>query len=117
MKNFCKDLTKIINSEKKNIHHLTIEEDQLYCEQNVCYICKKEFGAYNDDKYRKVRGYCYDTSKYKGAAHNSYNLRYKTQKEIPVVFCNRSKYDYHFIIKELAEEFKGKSKCLGENTE
>ena len=24
---------------------------------------------------------------------------------------------YHFIIKELAEEFKGKSECLGENTE
>ena len=27
------------------------------------------------------------------------------------------KYDYHFIIKELAEEFKGQFECLGENTE
>ena len=27
------------------------------------------------------------------------------------------KYDYHFIIKELAEAFKGKFECLGENTE
>ena len=32
-------------------------------------------------------------------------------------FHNGSKYDYHFIIKELAEEFKGQFECLGENTE
>ena len=37
-------------------------------------------------------------------------------KEIPVVFPNGSNYDYHFIIKELAEEFKVHFKCLGENT-
>ena len=37
--------------------------------------------------------------------------------EIPVVFRNGSNYDYHFIIKELAKEFKGKFECLGENTE
>ena len=30
---------------------------------------------------------------------------------------NGSKYDYHFIIRELAEEFKGQFECLGENTE
>ena len=28
-----------------------------------------------------------------------------------------SNYDYHFIIKELAEEFEGEFNCLGENTE
>ena len=28
----------------------------------------------------------------------------------------RSNYDYHFIIKELAEEFKKQFTCLGENT-
>ena len=30
---------------------------------------------------------------------------------------NGSKYDYHFIIKELAEEFEGEFECLGETTE
>ena len=35
------------------------------------------------------------------------NLRYKIPKEIPVVFHNVCQYDYHVIIKELAEEFKG----------
>ena len=41
----------------------------------------------------------------------------KVPKEIPIVFHNRSTYDYHFIIKKLAEEFKGEFECLGENTE
>ena len=46
-----------------------------------------------------------------------YNLRYKIPKEIPVVFHNGSTYDYHFIVKTLAEEFEGEFECLGENTE
>ena len=57
------------------------------------------------------------TGKYRGAAHSNCNLRYKISKEIPVVFHNGSTYDYHFIIKQLAREFKGYFHCLGENTE
>ena len=38
-------------------------------------------------------------------------------QETPVKIHNGSTYDYHFIIKELAEEFKGQFQCLGENTE
>ena len=38
-------------------------------------------------------------------------------KKIPIVFHNGSNYDYNFIIKELAEEFKKQLTCLGENTE
>ena len=37
--------------------------------------------------------------------------------EFPVVFHNGSNYDYHFIIKELANEFEGQYECLGENKE
>ena len=76
--------------------------------------------------YHKVRGHCHCTGKFKGAAHSISNLRYKTPKEIPVVFhngsiswyCNLryktvreipvvfhngSTYDYHFIINQLAK--------------
>ena len=38
-------------------------------------------------------------------------------KKISVVFHNGSNYDYHFIIKELAEGFKNQITCLGENIE
>ena len=55
--------------------------------------------------------------KYRGAAHNICNLRYKVPKEILTVFHNGSIYDYHFIIKELVKELEGNFECLGENTE
>ena len=58
-------------------------------------------------KHYKVRDHCNYTGKYRSVAYNSCNLRYKTPKEILIVFHNGSKCDYHFIIKELAEEFKG----------
>ena len=55
--------------------------------------------------------------KYRGAAHNICNLRYRLPKEIPRVFHNGSTHDYHFKIKELVKEFDGNFECLGENTE
>ena len=90
---------------------LTKEEEEDYNNQKVCHICKKEF---IDDK---VKDHCHYTGKYRGAAHNTCNLRYKIPKNILVIFHNGSKYDYHFIIKELTSEFEGNFECLGENTE
>ena len=120
MANFCKDLrehaTKLINYEKKDRIPLTKKEEENYNNQNVCYICKKEFDK-SDKKHHKVRDNCHYTGKYRGGAHNICNLRYKIPKEIPIVFHNGSTYDYHFIIKELVKEFEGNFECLGENTE
>ena len=118
MKKFCKDLrehaTKIINYEKKKMIPLTTKEEIYYNKQKICYICQKEFHN-NDKKQQKVRDHCHYTGKYRGAAHNICNLRYKVPKEIPVVFHNGSTYDYHFIIKELVKEFEGnfKNKDIG----
>ena len=120
MKKFCEDLrihaTKIINYEKKKIIPLTTEEKINYNDQKVCFICNKEFDTIEKKNY-KVRDHCHYTGKYRGAAHNICNLRYKVPKEIPVVFHNGSTYDYHFIIKELVKEFEDNFDCLGENTE
>ena len=119
MKKFSKDLrehaSKIIDYEKKKMILLTTEEQIYHNKQKICYICKKEFN--NDDKKNyKVRDHCHNTGKYRGAAHNICNLRYKVPKEISIVFHNGSIYDYHFIIKELVKEFDGNFECLGENT-
>ena len=38
-------------------------------------------------------------------------------EKIPIVFHDGSNYDYLFIIKVLAEEFKKQFTCSGENTE
>ena len=122
MKNFCLDLrehtTKIINYEKKEMIPLTKEEKRAHRIQRICYICKKKFSTDdNNKKHHKIRDHCHYTEKYRGAAHDIWNLRYKMRKEVPVVFHSCSTYDYHFIIKELAEEFEGEFECSGENTE
>ena len=123
MKNLCIDLkehaTKITNFEKKEMISLTKEEKKIHRKKKVCYICKKQFSSDDDDNEKSyiVRDHCHYTGKYRGAPHNIINLRYETPKEIPVVFHNGSTYDYHFIIKELADESEGQFECLGENTE
>ena len=79
--------------------------------KNTCHICMKDLDS------DKVKNYCYFTGKYRGAAHNTCNLKYKIPKYINVIFHNGLTYDYHFIIRELASEFDGNFECLGENTE
>ena len=91
MKKFCIDLrehaTKIINYEKKERMALTKKGEKNHNKQKVCYICRKEFNTDDsDNKYLKVRDHCHYTGKYRGAAHDICNLRYKISKEIPVVF-------------------------------
>ena len=54
---------------------------------------------------KKVRGHCHFTNKYRDAVHTICNLRFNVPNEILLVFYNSSNYDYHFIIKELANEF------------
>ena len=122
MKNFYSDLrehaTKIINNEKKETIPLTKEEKISHRTSGRYYICKKEFSTDdNNKKYHKVRDHCHYTGKYRGAAHDICKSRYKIPKEILVVLHNGSTYDYHFIIKDLAEEFEGEFECLGGNTE
>ena len=88
MKNFCSDLrehaTKIINYEKKEMIPLTKKEEKKHNKQEVCYIYKKGFSTDdNNKKYHKVRDHCHYTGKYRGAAHDICNLKYKIPKEIP----------------------------------
>ena len=70
-----------------------------------------------DKNCHKVRDICNYTGEYGSAVHSICNLRYSLPKNISIVFHNGSNYDDHFIIKELAEEFKNQFTCLGEKTE
>ena len=120
----CKKLKeramKIINYEEKEMIPLTKEENNFYNEQKICYICKEKFCTDKDDKNytnkRKVKDHCHYTGKFRGAAHSKCNLNYKVPKEIPIIIHNAS-YDTHFIINQLAKEFKGGINCIGDNME
>ena len=100
----------------------TNEGKESYENQQNCHTCGKEFCTDKNNKKefklkQKVRDHDHYTGKYRGAAHSDCNLRYKIPREIPIIFHNGSRYDYHFVIKKLAKEFKGKFDCLGENIE
>ena len=49
--------------------------------------------------------HCHYTGKYTGATHTICNLKFNVPSEIPVVIDNGSNHYYHFIIKELANDF------------
>ena len=115
IKRFCNDLkqltTEIINYEERGMIPLTSDDVTLYESQKVCHICRGGFCYDKNNKkefklYQKVRDHCHYTGKFRGAAHHICNLRNKVSKKIPVVFHNDSTYNYHFIIKQLAEDFK-----------
>ena len=93
--------TKIINNEKNDAINKWRKTIKSW--QNICYICKKEFST-NNEKHYIAKYHCHYTEKYEAAAHNICNLRYKIPKDISVVFHQVSKYDYHFVIKDLAKE-------------
>ena len=84
-----------------------------------CDICRKRItpNFAKDKNHWHVRGHCHFTGQYRGAAHGVFNLRFNDHNEIYVVFHNGSNYDYHFVMKILANEIKDKLKCLEENTE
>ena len=117
IKRFCSDLkelaTKIIDYEEKEMIPLTDDENKFYEELEKCHICQKKF-CYDKNEikkfklYQKVRDHCHYTGKFRGAAHSICNLDCKVSKEIPIKIHNGSTYDYHFLIKELPEECKGR---------
>ena len=118
----CKEIKESANEiiNREEMIPLTREEDNFYNEQEICYICKEKFCLDKDDKNyinrKKVKDHCHYTGKFRGAAHSKCNLNYKVQKEIPIIIHNAS-YDTHFMLNQLAIEFKGELNCIGDNIE
>ena len=96
------------------------EKNKSYKEQGTCHICEEKFCVDKDDenykKKERLKITDHYTGKFREAAHSKCNLNYKVPKDIPTIIHNAS-YDTHFIINQLAEEFKGELNCIGENME
>ena len=125
MNKLSKDLLKIgkkiINEEKKDTIPLTDDQKIKQEKSTHRYLCNQSFNTNKQSKYyknyKKVRDHCNYTGIYRGAAHYLCNLKNQVQKDIPVIIHNGSNYDFHLLIKDLANEFKSDIYCLGENTE
>ena len=66
-----------------------------------------------------MKDHCHITGKYRGAAHNSCNLklRIKTKTDqIPVVFHNLRGYDAHHLM-EAMSQLQTEVKCVANNME
>ena len=83
-----------------------------YIRRKVCLDKDDE----NCKNRKKVKDHCHYTEKFRGAAHTKWNSNYKVPKDILITIHNAS-YDTHFIINQLAEEFKGELNCIRENME
>ena len=105
---FREHTMKVIHFKKKKNEVIKKAPQESYENAKIYYICKEKFeNIYvKDKKYRKVRDHCHYTGGYRGAVNSICNLKYSVLKKIPITFHNGSNYDYHFIIKELVEEFK-----------
>ena len=121
MKTSCEYLRehaiKIINFKKEKMKLSINEQQNSETQKPAIFVRKTDDKHATDEKYRKVGDHCHYTGEYRGAARSIYNLKYSVPKEIPIVFHNGSNDDYHFIIKEFAEEFEKQFTCLGENIE
>lgn len=89
------------------------EEKQNFYEAKQCYVCDNEFSVSDG----KVRDHCHFSGKYRGAAHETCNLKLQISNTIPVVFHNFSNYDSHFLIRSLAKDIEGPLNILPVNKE
>ena len=74
---------------------MTSEDEEIYHNSHICWICKQEL---NTDK---VRDHCHVTGKFRGAAHNKCNINLRLPRKLPIIFHNLQGYDGHIIFKEL----------------
>ena len=92
---------KIINHDEKEMMLLTSEENKYYEMRKICHIYQNKFSTDENDEntfklYHKVRDNCHYTGEFRRVVHNICNLRYKTPKEIPIVFHKDSMYEMSF---------------------
>ena len=83
---------------KKEMIPLSPEEWKKFHESEVCWLCKGKFG---EKTFSKVRDHCHYTGKFRGAAHQSCNLKFKRPKFTPVFFHNLQNYDAHLFVRAL----------------
>ena len=98
---------------KKEMIPLSSEEWKKFRESKVCWLCRGKF-----DEKPKVRDHGHYTGKFRGAAHQSCNLKFQRPKFTPVFFHNLQNYDAHLFVRALGLMDEVLSiKCIPNNDE
>ena len=92
---------------------MTQEDRQAYNNATTCHVCEKPLEG------DSVRDHCHITGQYRGAAHNTCNLKLRLSRRttpIPVVFHNLRGYDSHLLMQAISK-VEGRISCIPNNTE
>ena len=109
---WLEDDVKFLANIKEKKMVFTKEDEKQFNMVSNCWICGEELG--ND----RVRDHCHYTGCYRGAAHNSCNLKYRKPESVPVFFHNLTGYDSHLFIKKLGSSNKKETiECIPDNEE
>ena len=74
------------------------EKDVQDFENSIkCWICDNAFV----DGDVKVRDHCYITGKHRGSVYRDSSVKAELKHQVPLLFHNLKKYDYHLTIQEL----------------
>ena len=102
---------KIISELGNKPMKITEEEQEQFNQASNCWICEKLLNLQD-----RVRDHCHFTGRYRGAACNICNLKYRKPNNISVFFHNLSGYDSHLFIKKLNNTM-GPIDCIPNNEE
>ena len=109
---WLEDDVKFLANIKEKKMVFTREDEKQFNTASDCWICGEELG--ND----RVRDHCHYTGCYRGAAHNTCNLKYRKPESVPVFFHNLTGYDSHLFIKKLGSSNKKETiECIPNNEE
>ena len=109
--NWLEEDIKIISELGNEPMKITKEEQEQFNQASNCWICEKLLNLQD-----RVRDHCHFTGRYRGAACNICNLKYRKPNNISVFFHNLSGYDSHLFIKKL-NVTKGNIDCIPNNEE
>ena len=109
--NWLEDDVKIISELGNEKMIITPEEQEQFNQASNCWICGKLLNLQD-----RVRDHCHFTGRYRGAACNICNLKYRKPDNISVFFHNLTGYDSHLFIKKLGVT-AGAIDCIPNNEE
>ncbi|CAE7516477.1 unnamed protein product [Symbiodinium microadriaticum] len=82
-------------------HDLTASQQTEFNTATTCLLCKRPFTS--DKSRKKVVHHRHGTGEYLGALCNACNLAVRRQKTVPVYFHNGGGYDFHFLVRAIAQ--------------
>ena len=107
---------------------MTAEDCRNHALAKVCYVCEKPFdnsalihsATADGPRFfnpKKVRDHDHATGKYRGAAHQTCNMRLRKTYKIPVIFHNFRGYDSHLLIAAFGKFKKRELGVIGQGIE